>query len=232
MSKYHKAFQGFVKVFTGAAKRGEKSNQTTIIGTKPNVGNLKKNQETLNKLKKTTDAYVTKAGSVDPSLKEALRKAGSKSLQKTDKILRKNKKDGGRMGLKGGGSDMSSTKNQSINSLKNFLEDRKNRKKSKISKNNFKRDRSPMEVNRVMSKMKSDAQAMGGDVRTAGEMKPLKGESQKSFDSRYKPMKKGGRMGLKKGSFPDHSGDGKITKKDILMAKGVIPKTKSKKKVI
>ena len=142
------------------------------------------------------------------------------------------KKDGGRMGLKGGGSDMSSTKNQSINSLKNFLEDRKNRKKSKISKNNFKRDRSPMEVNRVMSKMKSDAQAMGGDVRTAGEMKPLKGESQKSFDSRYKPMKKGGRMGLKKGSFPDHSGDGKITKKDILMAKGVIPKTKSKKKII
>jgi len=42
--------------------------------------------------------------------------------------------------------------------------------------------------------------------------------------------KDGGRMGLKKGSFPDHSGDGKITKKDILMAKGVIPKTKSKSK--
>ena len=111
MSKYHKAFQGFVKVFTGAAKRGEKSNPTTIIGTKPNVGNLKKNQETLNKLKKTTDAYVTKAGSVDPSLKEALRKAGSKSLQKTDKILRKNKKDGGRIGRKlGGGTDMAKRK--------------------------------------------------------------------------------------------------------------------------
>ena len=44
--------------------------------------------------------------------------------------------------------------------------------------------------------------------------------------------KDGGRMGLKKGSFPDHSGDGKITQKDILMAKGVIPKPKSKKKVI
>ena len=37
-------------------------------------------------------------------------------------------------------------------------------------------------------------------------------------------MKKGGRSG-----FPDHSGDGKITQKDILMAKGVIPKTKGKK---
>ena len=39
---------------------------------------------------------------------------------------------------------------------------------------------------------------------------------------------KGGRVGLKRGTFPDHSGDGKITKKDILMAKGVIPKTKKK----
>ena len=31
----------------------------------------------------------------------------------------------------------------------------------------------------------------------------------------------------KKKSFPDVSGDGKITKKDILMARGVIPKTKN-----
>ena len=47
------------------------------------------------------------------------------------------------------------------------------------------------------------------------------------------PLKKGGRATLKKGSkFPDHSGDGKITQKDILMAKGVIPKKKNKKKVI
>jgi len=96
-----------------------KKTSPTIVGTKPNVGNLKKNQETINKLKKTTDAYVTKAGSVDPSLKEALRKAGSKSLQKTDKILRRNKeskkifktvenkKDGGRIGRKfGGGADL------------------------------------------------------------------------------------------------------------------------------
>ena len=39
-------------------------------------------------------------------------------------------------------------------------------------------------------------------------------------------------VGKKKNKFPDHSGDGKITQKDILMAKGVIPKPKSKKKVI
>ncbi len=38
--------------------------------------------------------------------------------------------------------------------------------------------------------------------------------------------KKGGSVKKKKSKFPDHSGDGKITKKDILMAKGVIPKKK------
>ena len=39
--------------------------------------------------------------------------------------------------------------------------------------------------------------------------------------------KKGGKA-KKKSKFPDHSGDGKITKKDILMAKGIIPKSKKK----
>ena len=97
MSKYFKAYNAIKNLVTGGSKTSP-----TISSTKINVGNLKKNQETLNKLKKTTDAYVTKAGSVDPSLKEALRKAGSKSLQKTEKILRK----GGRKNLKfGGGAD-------------------------------------------------------------------------------------------------------------------------------
>jgi|9_EtaG_2_1085328.scaffolds.fasta_scaffold122438_1 hypothetical protein len=63
-------------------------------------------------------------------------------------------------------------------------------------------------------------------------MKPLR----RIENPKAKPMrnlKKGGRAALKKGSkFPDHSGDGKITQKDILMAKGVIPKKKNKKKVI
>ena len=42
-----------------------------------------------------------------------------------------------------------------------------------------------------------------------------------------KGLKKGG-SAKKKSKFPDHSGDGKITKKDILVAKGIIPKTKKK----
>ena len=91
--------------------------------------------------------------------------------------------------------------NEVIKSLKRVVEKRK-KKDSKIPKNNFKRDRSPMEVNRVMSKMKSDAQAMGGDFKTASELKPLKGESRKSFESRpsTKFFNKGGRAGYKMGS--------------------------------
>jgi len=210
------------------AGQGKTTGKEGIKFIKPSVGKLDKIQKGKKRITDITDKYAVGFGKNNPELLKKFRKGSKKNLDSISKIY-KGKKDGGRMGLKGGGSDMSSTTNKSINSLKNALANRKNRKKSKISKNNFKRERSPMEVNRVMSKMKSDAQAMGGDVRTAGEMKPLKGESQKSFDSRYKPMKTGGRMGLKKGSFPDHSGDGKITKKDILMAKGVIPKTKNKK---
>ena len=59
-----------------------KKTSPTIVGTRPNVGNLKFNKDTIDKLTKTTDAYVTKAGSVDPGLKKALRDAGSKSLKK------------------------------------------------------------------------------------------------------------------------------------------------------
>ena len=53
--------------------------------------------------------------------------------------------------------------------------------------------------------------------------------------SKIATYRSGGRAGYKGGKsvkeskFPDHSGDGKITQKDILMAKGVIPKTKKMK---
>ena len=46
------------------------------------------------------------------------------------------------------------------------------------------------------------------------------------------PLAKGG-SAKKKKKFPDMSGDGKVTMKDVLMARGVIPKKKkTKKKVI
>ena len=48
------------------------------------------------------------------------------------------------------------------------------------------------------------------------------------YERQMSRLKKGG-SAKKKSKFPDHSGDGKITKKDILMAKGIIPKKKKKK---
>ena len=78
----------------------------------------------------------------------------------------------------------------------------------------------------------TDKYAVGFGKNNPELLKKFRKGSKKNLDSIskiYKGKKDGGRMGLKKGSkFPDHSGDGKITQKDILMAKGVIPKTKGK----
>jgi hypothetical protein len=69
----------------------------------------------------------------------------------------------------------------------------------------------------------------------------MKGDFQKMDDkpvtesgfNKGKNLAKGGRVGLSKGSgFPDYSGDGKITMKDVLMGRGVIPKKKGKKKMM
>ena len=96
-----------------------------------------------------------------------------------------------------------SSTNESLKSLKRIVDriPKGKKRKSKIPKNTFKSDRSPMEVNRVMAKMKSDAQAMGGDIKSMGELKPLKGESIESFKSRpsTKLLAKGGRAGYKGG---------------------------------
>lgn len=54
--------------------------------------------------------------------------------------------------------------------------------------------------------------------------KATKYESKKSLDGPMKFLK--GNASKAKKSFPDVSGDGKVTKKDVLMARGVIPKRK------
>ena len=63
------------------------------------------------------------------------------------------------------------------------------------------------------------------------EGKKLKGLSyklDKLEEKIKKKFNKGGRVGLKGGSFPDLSGDGKTTFKDILIGRGVIKKGKKK----
>ena len=58
-NKYHSAFQGFVKAFTGAAKAGEKGNPTTIIGIAPSK-NIKKFTDQKEKIINTVDKYSKK----------------------------------------------------------------------------------------------------------------------------------------------------------------------------
>ena len=249
-------YVGFAKKLFDLAKgSGDKSKvATTIVGVTPKVNKSKldKAKSAVALSKQKLKASTAKLGQTQFEIKNKLPITFGKSSKKTESNTEKAKKafkkedkketktrhfyapknfnKGGRVGLKGGGVDMGSPINRAIMTLKERL---KNRKKSKIPINNLNRNRSPMEVDRVISKMKSDAQAMGGDFKTASELKPLKGESRKSFESRpsTKFFNKGGRVGLKRGGgkFPDHSGDGKITQKDILMAKGVIPKPKKSK---
>ena len=168
-----------LKIATQKSKAGKAKLDQTIFELKNNKDfTFKSNKK---KSESNTESYKRITGENNKVIKNMLDKATE------------NKKDGGRMGLKGGSDDGSSL-NKSINSLKRIME---NKKKSKITTS--RRDRSPMERQRVLDKMKSEAQAMGGNVRTAGEMSPLKGESTKSFKERT-DAKVGGRMGRKFGS--------------------------------
>ena len=71
-----------------------------------------------------------------------------------------------------------------------------------------------------------------GKIAVKKNVSPTVSKISKIMDKKDKIEKKakGGRVGLKRGTFPDYSGDGEITKKDILIAKGVLPKPKGKKK--
>jgi len=75
-----------------------------------------------------------------------------------------------------------------------------------------------------------DKKAKGGRVGLKrgtglGSRKSNIQKIKETFGTKEKPQT---RMTGKKKKFPDMSGDGKITQKDILIAKGVIPKPKKK----
>ena len=127
MSKYHKAFQGFVKVFTGAKQPGVKGSATTIIGVAPSK-NIKKFQKQKEKIIKMTDEYKKKVN--DPEVKKKMSEGTSETLSKISKIYKgepitkkvkkvEKKAMGGRIGRKfGGGADKQlSSKQMKIASL-------------------------------------------------------------------------------------------------------------------
>ena len=98
-----------------------------------------------------------------------------------------------------------------------------------------KKRRSQDEFTSFRSKLHTSA---GFDTATKNKLKmkhPMYKSMKKTSDiiTPDEPkFNKGGRVGLKGGSFPDLSGDGKTTMKDILMGRGVIPKPKGKKKMM
>ena len=70
------------------------------------------------------------------------------------------------------------------------------------------------------------------ELRKAAEARKKEKKQENKTRHFYVPknFNKGGRVGLKGGTFPDLSGDGQVTKEDILIGRGVIPKPKGKKK--
>jgi len=90
--------------------------------------------------------------------------------------------------------------------FKKKLEDKKKgRKKLKeggLSEKRKKNFTSPMKRQRKLDALKFEAQKTGGNVMSMDEMQKLKGESDKSYESRMKKVfkAKGGRVGLKGGS--------------------------------
>ena len=101
---------------------------------------------------------------------------------------------------------------------------------------------------------KVDIKSKGGIKKTVSKISKIIDDAEKKGLDMTEKKAKGGRVGLKRGTnlqkikktfsskspisrmtgkkkkkgFPDMSGDGKITQKDILIAKGVIPKPKKK----
>ena len=90
---------------------------------------------------------------------------------------------------------------------------------------------------KTKGKIKRSAQKMEEDIDSARSnlrrtTQEIAGEKvTKSGFSKGKDMKaKGGRVGLKGGSFPDLNKDGETTFADVLIGRGVIPKNKKDKK--
>ena len=88
-------------------------------------------------------------------------------------------------------------------------------------------------IKRYIQNMESEIEPFRRKLRQTTQKLDKKPVTESGFNKGKDLQKKakGGRVGLSKGSgFPDYSGDGKITMKDVLMGRGVIPKKKGKKK--
>ena len=67
-----------------------------------------------------------------------------------------------------------------------------------------------------------------GKIQIKKSVSPALSKLSKITQKKPELKAKGGRVGLKGGSFPDLSGDGQVTKEDILIGRGVLKKKKKK----
>ena len=161
MSKYHNAFQGFVKLFTGAKQPGVKGSSTTIIGVAPSK-NIKKFTEQKEKIIKTTDAYKKKVN--DPEVKKKMNETTSKTLGKISQILKGEKvkkANGGRIGRRlGGGTNMAKRKTNVQKIKETFAPKSKNKNLKSVDKNkNPGLAKLPIEVRNKMGYAKKGGRA-------------------------------------------------------------------------
>ena len=72
------------------------------------------------------------------------------------------------------------------------------------------------------------------ELRKAAEARKKEKKQEKKTKHFYAPknFNKGGRVGLKGGTFPDLNKDGKTSFADVLVGRGVLPKPKGKKKTM
>ena len=160
MSKYHNAFQGFVKVFTGAAKRGEKGNPTTIIGVAPSK-NIKKFTDQKEKIIKVTDSYKKKVN--DPEVKKSMNDGTSKTLSNISKIFKGKKVEkkamGGRIGRKFGGGANMGKKKTNVQKIKETFAPKSKNLKTVDKKKNPGLSKLPIEVRNKMGYAKKGGRA-------------------------------------------------------------------------
>ena len=67
-----------------------------------------------------------------------------------------------------------------------------------------------------------------GKIKVKQNVAPTLSKLSKITQNKPEKKAKGGRVGLKRGTFPDLSGDGEVTKEDILIGRGVLKKKKKK----
>ena len=211
-----KFFRGFSRVFKGPSDRegfGSGKRFATIGGVKPKVSTKKADQiKKSNKLIKDLEKTMKK--DMSPKMKARGEKL-KKEIQKTQKeIYRTRKAEGGMLG-----------------------------KAKKFLGMGTKGPKSKEEIKKITSSdaykkadFKTKTKMLGGNVSTRKEMEDKIKKQKPSIKEKILPQKKKDRLnelrkelGMKKGGspkkkFPDLTGDGKVTRADILKGRGVFRK--------